>query len=184
MSSETYPRSPDGPWPGHDPADRARFAAYFRENALRTARVVALFDDEAQLALSPGGGGMTLAEQIQHIASSHNFTRGILADDAPDMSLFGAKPDVSTLAAATASLKAATDTVMAAAEAATDAKWAEVISPFGPGWELTRGEHAHLMVDHEIHHRGALHVYARMAGKTPPFLYEPVDRPWPKKPEA
>ena len=146
----------------------------FHKQALRTVRIVRLFEDR-DLALCPGEGSMSTAGQFQHICGCHNFVRGVLEDKTVTNELFKKPFDVSSVAAAVRSLGAAIGEVQRAARSVTPQMWAERISPFGPDWEMSRGEMCWLMIDHEVHHRGQLTVYARIAGKTPGMLYSPVD---------
>lgn len=150
------------------------FGKRFLDTALRTVRLVRIFED-GDMSLRPGPGSMSTAEQINHICASHNFLRGLLEDDQPTPELFSRQYDVSSAAAAARSLGTAIEEVRQALGRVTAARWNEVVEPFGPDWRMSRGELAHVMVDHEIHHRGALHVYARVAGKVPPVLYRPLE---------
>lgn len=128
------------------------------------------------MAIRPGEGSMSTAEQINHICAANNFLRGLLEDDQPTVGLFHRQYDVSSAAAAIRSLGTAIEEVRRAADRVTGERWAEVTDVLGQDWRMARGELAHVMLDHEIHHRGQLHVYARVAGKVPPVLYAPLDK--------
>lgn len=153
---------------------REAFLSGFFNEALRTVRLVRVFED-ADLAIRPGSGSMSTAEQIDHIAASHNFIRGLFEDEDPSVELFQRKHDVSTVLAAVRTLSTSIGEVRRAVLAAPDAKVAAEIAPFGPAWKRSRLDLALLMVGHEVHHRGQLHVYARVAGRELPLLYAPVD---------
>ncbi|MBX7245474.1 MAG: DinB family protein [Candidatus Sumerlaeaceae bacterium] len=153
---------------------RAEFLKIYPLQALRTARVVRLFEDK-DLGLKPGEGSMSTAEQIQHICQSHNFIRGLFEDKVVAMDLFQKPYDVSSVRAAVKSIGEARAEVVRAAKAASDDFLAEQIEPFGPEWKMSRLMLAEVMLDHECHHRGQLTVYARVAGKVPPMVYAPVD---------
>ena len=142
--------------------------------ALRTLRLVKLFSNE-DLKLRPAEGSMTTAEQINHICASGNFLRGVLSEITISNDWFMKRYDVSSADAALRSLAGVMAEVQQAAESVSTEMWEEVVSPWGPHFTMTRGRLAYLMVEHEVHHTGSLHVYARMAGKVPPMLYHPVD---------
>jgi uncharacterized damage-inducible protein DinB len=73
------------------------------------------------------------------------------------------------------SLFGALDEVKAAAKKVDPARWKEEVTPWGPDHKFTRDKLALAMLEHEVHHAGQLHVYARVAGKVPAMLYAPVD---------
>lgn len=152
----------------------ARFVSDFNTNALRTVRLVRTFTD-GDLDLRPGEGSMTTAEQFNHLCACHNFVRGVLEDENPTTELFKKNYDVSSVKAAIASLGESIGQVQSAASRVTHGMWEEKISPFGLDWLMTRGQMVYLMIEHEVHHRGQLTVYARVAGHTPVNLYLPVD---------
>ncbi len=152
----------------------AGFCDDFMRQALWTARLVKSFNDD-DLKVRPGEGSMTASEQIQQICASDNFTKSVLSDEQVAHSAFERQFDVSTVKAALASIKLMISEVTEAAQKATPEFWLEEIEPFGPEWRMTRGQVAYLMIDHDAHHRGQLTVYLRVAGKTPPMLYDPVN---------
>jgi uncharacterized damage-inducible protein DinB len=151
-----------------------KFSKDFQLRALRTVRLVRMFEDK-DLAFRPAEGSMSTAELIQHICGSHNFTRGLLIEDTVSVELFKKECDVSTVDAAWKSLSLAIHAVVKAAKNVSPAKWAELVEPFGPEFRMSRGDLAYMVIEHEVHHCGQLHVYLRMTGKVPPMLYEPVD---------
>lgn len=146
----------------------------YRVRALRTIRLVGLFTDE-DMKLRPAEGSMTTAEQVNHICASANFLRGVLSEITISNDWFMKKYDVSSATAALRSLAGVMSEVESAAASVSAEMWEEVVSPWGPHFTMTRGRLAYLMMEHEVHHAGSLHVYARLAGKVPPMLYHPVD---------
>ncbi len=154
--------------------DPAGFIDDFKRQALWTARLVKSFTNE-DLAVRPAEGSMTAADQIHQICASDNFTKSVLSDQQVAHTAFERKFDVTTVKAALGSIKQMIGEVTAAAQSATPEFWQEQIEPFGPEWRMTRGQVAYLMIDHDAHHRGQLTVYLRVAGKTPPTLYDPVN---------
>lgn len=159
---------------GISQVDPAGFVDDFKRQSLWTARLVKSFSDE-DLAVRPGEGSMTAADQIQQICASDNFTKSVLSDKQVELSSFERKFDVSTVKTALASIKQMIGEVTEAAQNATPEFWLDKIEPFGPEWRMTRGQIAYLMIDHDAHHRGQLTVYLRVTGKTPPMLYDPVN---------
>jgi uncharacterized damage-inducible protein DinB len=53
----------------------------------------------------------------------------------------------------------------------TPEQLAEQIEPFGPAHKMTRMALLHLTHEHEIHHRGQLYTYLRIAGCEVPPLF-------------
>lgn len=159
---------------GIQAVDAEGFLADFKLRALWTARLVREFADE-DLALRPGEGSMTTGEQIHQVCTSANFLKHVVSTGPVDASAFRREFDVSTVNKALAAISIMMDEVEAAVKAMPAEAWGESIEPFGPDWRLTRGQTAYLMLEHESHHRGQLTVYLRVAGKTPPVLYHPVD---------
>ena len=150
------------------------FLADFRTQSLRTARVVRLFEDK-DLNLKPGPGSMSTAEQVNHICASRNFIKGLLNEDNPSAELFMRQFDVNTSAKALAALKQSADEVLGAGGGMTDEKWQQKLAPWGPEYNWPREKMCYVMIEHEGHHNGQLHVYARVVGKVPVMLYHPVD---------
>jgi len=158
---------------GFRPTTPEDFLRDFTGQAYRTARLIRLFDD-ADMNLRPGPGSMSTAEQINQICSSNNFLK-VLADGEPlSMSAFQRAFEINSVAEAIAALKKMVNEVTIALEMSSQEIWDEVVEPFGPGYRMTRGQLAYMMLDHESHHRGQLTVYARVAGKVPPVIYDPV----------
>lgn len=152
----------------------AGFLADFQLRLLWTARLVRQFSD-ADLSLTPAEGSMTTAQQIHQICTSNNFLSKVLSTQPVDGSAFKREFNVTTVDEALRSLLHISNEVKAALETMPAEAWTQEIEPFGPAWRMTRGQVAYLMMEHEAHHRGQLTVYLRIAGKTPPVLYEPVD---------
>lgn len=151
------------------------FLDHYEETALRTARLVRLFDDK-DMGIRPGGGSMSTSAQIEHILASANFMRGLLAEPQLSPELFQRKFDVKSVADALHGIEQMINEIRQAAAECPTERWEQVVAPWGEQWRWPRGELAWLMIEHEIHHCGQLHVYARVAGKVPPMLYEPVTR--------
>lgn len=153
---------------------REDFLRDYKRQCLQTIRLVKVFRDE-DLGLRPGEGSMSVAEQVNHLCAAGNFTRALFTDDTLGMELFQRQYDTSSVAACVASLAGQMRETLEAAAAASDGRLAEVAEPFGLEWRMPRLALALVMSDHETHHRGQLHVYARMAGRPAPLVYAPVD---------
>ncbi len=153
----------------------AEFLQVFHDQALRTVRLVRQFED-ADLSLRPGSGSMSTAEQINHLCACHNFMRSAMVDEIPSNDAFKKDYDVSTVKAAVRSLGESIGEVQKAVGGVSGERWADPVAPFGPDWRMARGMLLYVMMDHEVHHRGQLTVYLRMAGKVPAMLYLPVSQ--------
>lgn len=152
---------------------KERFRRKFWTEGLRTYRLARVFVD-GDLALRPGNGSMSTAELLAHVVSSRNFLRGVFQEGEPRTELFRVDVDASTVAAARQALAQSWRAVLEAIDATDEERLNERIAPFGPQWEMTRLAMAELMLEHEMHHRGQLSVYARVAGHVPPDMYAPV----------
>lgn len=150
------------------------FIQDFTVRRLWTARLVRLFKDE-DLKLSPGPGSPSTAEQINQICQTASFIKSVMTDEVPDMKAYQNQFDMSSMQTVMQALRNTMEEVKQAAKKVTPEFWAEEIEPFGPEWRMSRGAICYLNMEHETHHRGQLTVYLRVAGKTPPMLYETVD---------
>jgi uncharacterized damage-inducible protein DinB len=131
--------------------------------------------DEADSTFAPVEGVFTAAQQVAHVAQTVDwFFQGAFAPGGFDLDFERMDKElraVTSLAAARASIERACAAAHAAVEAHTEAEWAEPMPP-GP---VMGGEPRFAifgaLADHTAHHRGALTVYARLRGKTPPMPY-------------
>ncbi|MCX7625256.1 MAG: DinB family protein [Candidatus Sumerlaeaceae bacterium] len=140
---------------------------------LRTHRLARLFGDK-ELSLTPAAGSMSCAELLAHIVASRHFLRGVLSETEPRVELFKVPVRKDSAAALLGALADTYREVLAALDNMPEAWLETIIAPFGPDWQMSRFDMALLMLEHEIHHRGQLSVYARVAGMAPPDLYAPV----------
>ncbi len=158
---------------GFRPTTPEEFIKDFEEQAYKTARLIRILDD-ADMSLRPGPGSMSTAEQVNQIVSSNNFLKLLAEGSVVDRHGFERSFKINTVADALAAIRQMVAEVTTALELCPQETWDEVVEPFGPGFRMTRGQLAYMMLDHESHHRGQLTVYARIAGKVPPLLYDPV----------
>lgn len=136
----------------------------------RTTRCLA----EADSGFRATPDTMTAAQQMAHTAQTIDWLRAGMFDDIWDMDFekaMGATAGVTSLAAARLELAAAWDRLQARVEASSEE---ELGSPLADNPILgARPRHSGIkaVVDHTGHHRGALAVYARLAGKVPEMPY-------------
>ncbi len=121
----------------------------------------------------PWDGAMTTAALVAHIARSTN--RLLQGVEAGAMTPPSGQPPAppATMAEARDLLASATAETQALLSRLTDAQLERVIA-FRPGIEQPGAVMMAMSLDHEIHHKGQLWVYARMCGVEPP-LY--ISRP-------
>lgn len=140
---------------------------------LRTHRLARVFGDN-DLGVRPAPESMSCGELLAHIVASRHFLGGIFAVSEPSVELFKVPVQGESAQALRCELAETYRRVLAALDGTQD-DWLEgVIAPFGPEWQMSRLDMAQLMLEHEIHHRGQLSVYARLSGKVPPDMYAPV----------
>ncbi len=152
---------------------KSEFRKKFSIEGLRTQRLARVFEDR-DLTVKPAEGSMTVAELLAHIIASRNFLRGVFGEETPTTELFKIPVASESASSLRRELASSWRAILNALDATDDHLLAQKISPFGPDWEMSRMEMAELMLEHEIHHRGQLSVYARVAGKIPPDMYAPV----------
>lgn len=150
------------------------FRHAWTRQALQNLRLVLLFEDP-DLALVPGPGAMSLAGQLAHLCSASEFTVDLLREKTPSLEGFSRLPSFDSVREACRILARCLRRVQSAADSVDPDLWSEPCPVLGPDWNLPRRDLAFLMLEHGVHHTGALHVYARIAGKVPPKIYAPVD---------
>lgn len=117
---------------------------------------------------------MTVAQQVAHTAQTIDWLRDGMFDDNWDMDFekgAAATQAFTSLAAARLELDAAWDRMQARVESSSEQ---ELGSPLADNpFFGVRPRHSCIkaLVDHTGHHRGALTVYARLAGKVPEMPY-------------
>lgn len=137
----------------------------------RSTRVL----EEADSGFRPNEAMMTAAQQVAHVAQTLDwFIEGVSRPEGFDLD-FGKHAaeleQVSSLAAARAELSAAFDRAVRFLRSKTAE---ELAAPLPPGpimAGMPMSDVVWAMVEHTAHHRGALTVYSRLLGKTPPIPY-------------
>ncbi|MEO8197533.1 MAG: DinB family protein [Thermoanaerobaculia bacterium] len=152
-----------------------------RAEALQQIQATRQFFDRTTRCLTESDSGfrataetMTVAQQVAHAAQTIDWFREGALEDNWDMDFekgMAATQIVTSLTAARRSLVEAWERLEARTKAATDE---ELESPMADNPILGSRRRYHLyegIVDHCAHHRGALAVYARLAGKVPEMPY-------------
>ncbi|MCA8959144.1 MAG: DinB family protein [Planctomycetes bacterium] len=131
--------------------------------------------DESDSAVCPAEGCMNAAQQVAHVAHTVDwFREGIFSPTGFDMDFEKHAREVmavTSLGKAREWLGRAFDELF---QKLAETPWDELQQPIAPGM-IMGGEPRHAVggaiTDHTAHHRGALSVYARLAGKTPAMPY-------------
>lgn len=130
---------------------------------------------EEDSGFSPAEGVFTAAQQVGHAAQTIDwFIDGAFRPEGFSMDFEAHEKkvrEVTSLADARAWLTGAIGNARAALESRSDEEWQQPL-PAGPVMGgLPRATIFGAITDHTAHHRGALTVYARLKGKTPPMPY-------------
>ena len=130
---------------------------------------------ENDSAFAPADGVFTVANQVAHAAQTIDwFIDGAFNPDGFDMDFEGHERQVravTSLTEARAAMKRAIEQAKAVVESKSDEEWAQPLPPGPIMGGLPRSAIFGAITDHTAHHRGALTVYARLLGKTPPMPY-------------
>ncbi len=130
---------------------------------------------EDDSGFAPADGVFTAANQVAHAAQTIDwFIDGAFNANGFDMDFEGHERQVravTSLTEARAAMKRAIDQAKAVVESRSDEEWAQPLPPGPIMGGLPRSAIFGAITDHTAHHRGALTVYARLAGKTPPMPY-------------
>lgn len=131
--------------------------------------------EEPDSGYRPAEGTMTAAQQVAHAAQTLDwFVEGASRPEGFDLNFeqhAKALEAVTSLAAARKMMKTAYENAIAFIRTKTPEQLAAPL-PEGPvmgGQPVS--DIVWAMVEHTAHHRGALTVYARLRGKTPPMPY-------------
>lgn len=132
-----------------------------------------LTEDDSGFA--PTDGVFTVASQVAHAAHTIDwFIDGAFNPQGFAMDFEEAERTiraVTSLTAARAAMTRAIAEAKAVVEARSDEEWAQPLPPGPVMGGLPRSAIFGAITDHTAHHRGALTVYARLLGKTPPMPY-------------
>ena len=138
-------------------------------------KTVSCFED-ADGEFAPQEGMRTVAQQIAHAAQIVEwFFEGAFRPEGFDMAFEDMEADVQAITSledAMAAWRSALQEAHAAIEGSAPEAWNEPIR----GHLMAGMPRASILggiSDHTAHHRGALAVYARLLGRTPPMPYDP-----------
>jgi len=129
---------------------------------------------EEHSGFTPREGQFSVVGQVAHTAQTIEWFFDAAFSNQWDMDFEGLEKKTracTSLAAAREWFNRAVDKAIQAAGAHTAEEWA---SPFPPNpimGEIPRSSIIGAVVDHTAHHRGALTVYQRLLGLTPPMPY-------------
>ncbi len=116
----------------------------------------------------PCDSGMTLGELINHLW----FTEaGLVAAAKTGVFPKEAPPQINDTAELIAAYDKTHEESVATVAAMTPEELGEQLTPFGPDKPMSRMALLHVMHEHEIHHRGQLYTYLRIAGVEVPPLF-------------
>ncbi|HXK59555.1 MAG TPA: DinB family protein [Acidobacteriota bacterium] len=129
---------------------------------------------EEHSTFAPREGLYTVAGQVAHVAQTVEwFAEAAFGDnwrmefEAMDKEV----RDVTSLAAARAWFEKAVDAAICVAQSHTQEEWASRFPPNPIVGEVPRYTVVGAITEHTAHHRGALTVYQRLLGLTPPMPY-------------
>ena len=116
----------------------------------------------------PADSAMTLGELMNHLWIAEAglvaaAKTGVFPKEAPEK--------ITDTAALIAAFDKTHEEAVATAQAFTAEELAETVAPFGPDKAMPRSALLHLTHEHEIHHRGQLYTYLRIAGCEVPPLF-------------
>lgn len=130
---------------------------------------------EEDSGIVPAEGMMSAAQQMAHIAQTVDwFIDGVFGETGFDMNFeesAKAIMAVTSLNAAREWCAKSYDAAVAAIEAKSEEELAELMPPDSIMGNAPKGTVLGGIVEHTAHHRGALTVYTRIAGKTPAMPY-------------
>lgn len=131
--------------------------------------------EESDSAFTPSEGVFTAAQQVAHAAQTIDwFMEGAFRPEGFTMDFEDHERRVravGTLSEARTWFAKAVSNAKNIVESTDDAEWSKPL-PAGPVMGgMPREAIFGAIVDHTAHHRGALTVYARLCGKTPPMPY-------------
>ena len=144
------------------------------ETARKLFRTTTSVFDEADAGFAPQQDLYTVAGHIAHAADAIEwFVEGAFGDgwDLDFGASIARARAVATVGEAREWLDRAFTRAIGAVAGLTDEELAQPIADPTIMGNAPKQAVVHALIDHTAHHRGALAVYARLAGKAPPMLY-------------
>ncbi len=154
--------------------DPTRFLDFFATQHGRTKRVLETLPSD-RLDYQPAPSLRTVRALVEHIINIYQFLGKMLVTGDYGLDKQPESEAPKTTEEAVERLEGVYDDVVAKVEAMPAERWAATLRPFG--YPLAAEEAAREVVEHVIHHRGQLHVYAVLLGENPPYLFAPLDAP-------
>ncbi len=152
-----------------------------KAEALQEIQITRHFFNRTTRCLSEADSGfratpetMTVAQQVAHTAQTIDWLREGAFEDRWDMDFekaIGITNGVTSLTAARRELDAAWERMRARVEGSSDAELAQPMADNPILGNRQRYNGIEALIDHTGHHRGALAVYARLAGRVPEMPY-------------
>ncbi|MFN0110307.1 MAG: DinB family protein [Blastocatellia bacterium] len=116
----------------------------------------------------PADSAMTMGELMNHLWIAE---AGLIAAAKTGVFPTEAPPQIKDTAELIAAFDKTHEEAIATAMSLTEAELAETVAPFGPDKAMPRSVLLNLTLEHEIHHRGQLYTYLRIAGCECPPLF-------------
>jgi len=151
------------------PAEIKEALEKMREYFNRSTRPLA----EEHSGFAPREGLYTVAGHVAHVAQTVEwFADAAFGDWRMEFEAMDKEVrSMTSLKEARAWFERAVDKAICVAEAHTAQEWASLFPPNPIMGEAPRGSVIGAVLDHTAHHRGALTVYQRVIGLTPPMPY-------------
>lgn len=149
-----------------------RFLDFWTVQHGRTRRILESLPPDC-LGYRPEPGLRSVGELIEHITNIYSFLERMLVHGDYAIVPLGDAP--TDLAAAMEQLMDRHEHLSESIQGMSDDRWDAELRPFG--YPLPAINAAREVVEHVIHHRGQLSIYAAMLGVKPPYLFAPLDAP-------
>ena len=149
-----------------------RFLDFWTVQHGRTRRILEALPPDC-LGYSPEPRLRSVGELIDHITNIYSFLEQMLVHGDYAIAPLGDAPE--DIAAALERLMARHQQLTESITGMPDDRWEAVLRPFG--YPLPAIDAAREVVEHIIHHRGQIYIYAAMLGVPPPYLFAPLDAP-------
>ncbi len=148
-------------------ANMDSFVSNWRRIHKQTTKIMAAAPND-KYDWKPCDSAMTLGELMNHLWIAE---AGLVAAAKTGVFPKEAPPKITDTAELIAAYDKTHEEAIAAATALTPEELSEQVAPFGPDKPMSRMTLLHLTHEHEIHHRGQLYTYLRIAGCEVPPLF-------------
>ena len=148
-------------------ANMDSFVSNWRRIHKQTTKIMAAAPND-KYDWKPCDSAMTMGELINHLWIAE---AGLVAAAKTGTFPKEAPPQIKDTAELIAAYDKTHEEAIAMATALTPEELSEQVAPFGPDKAMSRMALLHLTHEHEIHHRGQLYTYLRIAGCEVPPLF-------------